>query len=188
MVLSGGALGFFASDRRATGTASGPRCAGMRSSRAASSTASAPQRSERTTFTVVPPSVIIRSFGWSFLSVSGAMRGGMNPEAYITTADITTAEIDGPTVEAHTPGLIGRRPVLVSGRCCVISLFRRYWDDLVSIEGGLSLLWMDGLLLIPLIMAAFFYPVEAAIAAGALLVVSLAGYEGWVLWRKRHTV
>jgi uncharacterized membrane protein YqhA len=45
---------------------------------------------------------------------------------------------------------------------------------------------MDGLLLIPLIMAAFFYPVEAALTAGALLLVSLAGYEGWVLWRKRH--
>jgi hypothetical protein len=70
----------------------------------------------------------------------------------------------------------------------VISLFRRYWDDLVSYEGGLSLLWMDGLLLIPIIMAAFFYPVEAAIALGALLLVTLAGYEGWVQWRKRHPV
>jgi hypothetical protein len=70
----------------------------------------------------------------------------------------------------------------------VISLFRRYWDDLISVEGGLSLLWMDGLLLIPLIMAAFFYPVEAAIMAAVLLVVSLAGYEGWVLWRKHHVV
>jgi len=68
----------------------------------------------------------------------------------------------------------------------VISLFRRYWDELVSYEGGLSLLWMDGLLLIPIIMAAFFYPVEAAITAGALLLVTLAGYEGWILWRKRH--
>ena len=68
----------------------------------------------------------------------------------------------------------------------MISLFRRYWDDLVSVEGGLSLLWMDGLLLIPLIMAAFFYPVEAALTAGVLLFATLAGYEGWVLWRKRH--
>jgi hypothetical protein len=68
----------------------------------------------------------------------------------------------------------------------VISLFRRYWDELVSFEGGLSLLWMDGLLLIPIIMAAFFYPLAAAITLGALLVVTLAGYEGWVLWRKRH--
>ena len=70
----------------------------------------------------------------------------------------------------------------------MISLFRRYWDDLVSYEGGLSLLWMDGLLLIPIIMAAFFYPIEAAIALGALLLITLTGYEGWVLWRKRHPV
>lgn len=68
----------------------------------------------------------------------------------------------------------------------MISLFRRHWDDLVSYDGGLSLLWMDGLLLIPIIMAAFFYPVEAAIALGALLLATAVGYEGWVLWRKRH--
>jgi len=70
----------------------------------------------------------------------------------------------------------------------VISLFRRYWNDLVSTEGGLSLLWMDGLLLIPLIMAAFFYPVEALLAVGAVAVLSLASYEGYVLWRKRHPI
>ena len=47
---------------------------------------------------------------------------------------------------------------------------------------------MDGLLLIPFIMAAFFYPIEAAIAFGVLLVLTLAVYEGWVIWRKRHPV
>lgn len=69
----------------------------------------------------------------------------------------------------------------------MISLFRRYWDDLVSYDGGLSILYMDGLLLIPIIMAAFFYPIEAAITLGVLLVISLAGYEGWVIWRHRHS-
>ena len=68
----------------------------------------------------------------------------------------------------------------------MISLFRRYWDNLVSSEKGLALLWMDGLILIPLIMAAFFYPVEVAIAVGVLLVVTLVGYEGWTLWHKRR--
>jgi hypothetical protein len=68
----------------------------------------------------------------------------------------------------------------------VLALFRRYWDERVSYEGGMALLWMDGLLLIPLIMAAFFYPVEALIAIGAVLLLSLAVYEGYVLWRKRH--
>lgn len=68
----------------------------------------------------------------------------------------------------------------------MLSWLRRYWDDRVSYEGGLSLLWMDGLLLVPLIMAAFFYPFEALIGVGVLLLVSLVGYEGYIVWRKRH--
>jgi hypothetical protein len=63
---------------------------------------------------------------------------------------------------------------------------RRCWQDNVSYEGGLSLLWMDGLLLIPFIMAAFFYPVEALIAAGAFLLISFAVYESCVFWKKRY--
>lgn len=62
----------------------------------------------------------------------------------------------------------------------------RYWDERVSYEGGLSLVLMDGLLAIPLIMAAFFYPREAMLAAGAVVLLSLVAYEGYVLWNKRH--
>jgi hypothetical protein len=68
----------------------------------------------------------------------------------------------------------------------MFSLLRRYWDDLVSYDGGMSLLLMDGLLLVPLVMAAFFFPLEVAIGVGVTLVVSLVTYEGWVLWHKRH--
>ena len=68
----------------------------------------------------------------------------------------------------------------------MFSWMRRCWQDNVSYEGGLSLMWMDGLLLIPLIMAAFFYPVEAAITAGALLLLSFAVYESCVIWKRRH--
>ena len=64
----------------------------------------------------------------------------------------------------------------------------RYWNERVSYEGGLSLVWMDGLLLIPFVMAAFFYPLEALASAAALLVVSFAAYEGYILWKKRHGV
>ena len=69
----------------------------------------------------------------------------------------------------------------------MLSLFRRYWDERVSYDGGMALLWMDGLLLIPLIMAAFFYTVEALIAFGAVLILSLVAYEGYVIWHKRHS-
>jgi hypothetical protein len=68
----------------------------------------------------------------------------------------------------------------------VLATLRRYWDERVSYEGGLALLWIDGLLLIPLVLAAFFYPLEALMAVGAVLIVSFAAYEGYILWRKRH--
>ena len=68
----------------------------------------------------------------------------------------------------------------------MIGWLNRYWDERVSYEGGLSLLLMDGLLLIPLIMAAFFYPVEALIAAGVVLLLTFIAYEGYILWNKRR--
>ena len=61
-----------------------------------------------------------------------------------------------------------------------------YLDSFVSTEGGLWLLMMDGLLLVPLIMAAFFYPVQVLGVVGALLLVTFTGYEGYVIWRRRH--
>lgn len=70
----------------------------------------------------------------------------------------------------------------------MLSWLQTCWRDNVSYEGGLSLLWLDGLLLIPLIMAAFFYPVEALITAGVVLLISFAVYESCVIWKKRHSV
>jgi hypothetical protein len=66
------------------------------------------------------------------------------------------------------------------------SSFRRRWLNNVSYEGGLSLIWMDGLLLVPFVMAAFFYPLEALLGAAALLIVTFAVYESCVIWRRRH--
>ena len=68
----------------------------------------------------------------------------------------------------------------------MLALLRRYWNELVSYDGGLSLVMLDGLLLIPLVFAAFFYPVEVLTVVGIVAVVGLAGYEGYVVWRKRH--
>jgi len=68
----------------------------------------------------------------------------------------------------------------------MITLLRRYWNELVSYDGGLSLVMLDGLLLIPLIFAAFFYPVEVLSGVGIVAALSLAGYEGFVVWRKKH--
>jgi hypothetical protein len=68
----------------------------------------------------------------------------------------------------------------------VLTLLRRYWSDLVSYDGGMSLLMIDGLLLVPLIMAAFFYPIQVLIGVGAVLVLAIAVFECIALWRKYH--
>jgi hypothetical protein len=68
----------------------------------------------------------------------------------------------------------------------VFTLLRRYWSEMVSYDGGMSLLLMDGLLLVPLIMAAFFYPIQVLIGVGAALLVAIAAYECVALWRKHH--
>ena len=68
----------------------------------------------------------------------------------------------------------------------MFTLLRRYWSEMVSYDGGMSLVLMDGLLLVPLIMAAFFYPIEVMVGVGVLLVVALVALEGVVLWRKYH--
>jgi hypothetical protein len=48
----------------------------------------------------------------------------------------------------------------------------------------MALLMMDALLFIPFMMAVMFYPVQALIGLGAALVLSLACYEGLVLYRR----
>jgi hypothetical protein len=68
----------------------------------------------------------------------------------------------------------------------VFTLLRRYWSDLVSYDGGMSLLLMDGLLLVPLIMAAFFYPIQVLVGVGVVLVLTVVAYECVALWRKHH--
>ena len=70
----------------------------------------------------------------------------------------------------------------------MISPRRRHWNELVSFDGGLSLLMMDGLLAVPLIMAAFFYPLQVLATGVVLGVITLAGYGGYVIWRKRHPI
>jgi hypothetical protein len=68
----------------------------------------------------------------------------------------------------------------------VLTLLRRYWNEMVSYDGGMSLLMIDGLLLIPLIFAAFFYPIQVLVGVGAVLVLVIAAYECVALWRKHH--
>ena len=68
----------------------------------------------------------------------------------------------------------------------MIAFLRRHWNELVSYEGGFSLVMMNGLLAVPLIFAGFFYPLQVLAFVVVLAVLSFAGYEGYVIWRKRH--
>jgi hypothetical protein len=68
----------------------------------------------------------------------------------------------------------------------MLKLLRRYWDEMISYDGGMSLLMLNGLLLVPLVFAAFFYPLQFLMLVGVLVVVSFAVYEGVYIWRKHH--
>ena len=61
-----------------------------------------------------------------------------------------------------------------------------YLDGWVSSEGGLALVMFNALLFVPFMMFLFFYPIQALIGLGVVLVASLAAYEGVVLYRRRH--
>jgi hypothetical protein len=68
---------------------------------------------------------------------------------------------------------------LIQNRC--------YLDGFVE-KGGMSLLLMDGLILVPIIMFGFFYPKQVLISVGVVLLVAFAIYESCVIWKKRHSV
>ena len=61
-----------------------------------------------------------------------------------------------------------------------------YLDGWVSSEGGLSLAMMTGLLLVPFLFSFFFYPVQALIGIGVVLVAAVVLYEGFVIWHRRR--
>jgi hypothetical protein len=62
-----------------------------------------------------------------------------------------------------------------------------YLDSFIDLkQSGLSLLLMDGLILVPIIMFGFFYPVQTLLWVGGVLLVLAVIYESCVIWRKRH--
>jgi hypothetical protein len=59
-----------------------------------------------------------------------------------------------------------------------------YLDGWVSSEGGMARVMFSALLFVPFMMFLFFYPVEALIGLGILIVATVVPYEGFVLWRR----
>lgn len=59
----------------------------------------------------------------------------------------------------------------------MLDALSRYWHERVSSDGALWIVFLDGLLLIPLIFAVFFYPKIVLIGVGAVLLLTLAAWE-----------
>lgn len=69
------------------------------------------------------------------------------------------------------------------------ALVQNHWylDSFVDLkQSGLSLMLMDGLILVPVIMFGFFYPVQTLLWVGGVVLFVAAIYESYVIWRRRH--
>jgi hypothetical protein len=75
---------------------------------------------------------------------------------------------------------------MIFGLHNVAEALKHYWESRISSDGGLGILYMDGLLLIPAIFALFFYPMAVLIGAGVVLLVTGAIYEVMHYARTHH--
>ena len=66
---------------------------------------------------------------------------------------------------------------MILGLHNMVESVEHYWQTHISSDGGLAILALDGILLIPVAFAVFFYPKVMLIAVGAVLLLMLAGYE-----------
>jgi hypothetical protein len=75
---------------------------------------------------------------------------------------------------------------MVIGMHNFVSAIGHFKDEVTTSEGGLWIVMMDGLLVLPLAMAAFFYPVAALIGVGVVVVCSLGGLYATREYHRRH--
>ena len=61
---------------------------------------------------------------------------------------------------------------MIVGMYDMLGAVSRYWESRVSSDGALWIVMMDGLFLIPLVFAAFFYPWPVLIGVVAVLLVT----------------
>jgi hypothetical protein len=61
-----------------------------------------------------------------------------------------------------------------------------FWREQISADGGLWILALDGILLIPVIFAVFFYPMAVAIGVGVALVLLAVAWEIRHIARTHH--
>ena len=70
----------------------------------------------------------------------------------------------------------------------MVQFLRGQWKDLTDMLDHYSIMYMEGLLLVPVVMAALFYPLAVFIGIGIALLVGLAAFETfeWVRYHPRR--
>jgi hypothetical protein len=72
----------------------------------------------------------------------------------------------------------------------MVEFLRGQWKDLREVLDHYSIVYMEGLLLVPVVMAALFYPFEVLMGVVGALLVGLAAFEAfeWFRYhpRRRH--
>ena len=67
----------------------------------------------------------------------------------------------------------------------MVQFLRGQWKDLTDMVDDYSILYMEGLLLVPVVMFALFYPLEVLTAVGVVLLVGLVAFETFE-WFRYH--
>ena len=62
---------------------------------------------------------------------------------------------------------------------------RGQWKDLTNMIDPFSIMLMEGFFVVPLVMAAMFYPLEVLLGVVAVLLVGLAVFET-IEWMRHH--
>ncbi len=65
----------------------------------------------------------------------------------------------------------------------MVKFLRGQWNEFTEMVDGYSIMLMEGLLVVPVVMAFMFYPVQVLIALAIALVVSVAIFEAAVYVR-----
>ena len=67
----------------------------------------------------------------------------------------------------------------------MVEFLRGQWKDLREVLDHYSIVYMEGLLLVPVVMAALFYPLEVLMGVVGALLVGLVAFETFE-WFRYH--
>ena len=67
----------------------------------------------------------------------------------------------------------------------MVEFLRGQWKDLTNMVDPFSIMLMEGFFIVPLVMAAMFYPLPVLIGIDAVLLLGLAVFET-VEWMRHH--